>query len=91
MLTILPKVKVVALKSKLLKVSKKGVNFVKTLLISRMSIRTRPYKSVYNFLSKEIVKALTLIEKPINSRLSYLISRTNINPLLDSKIEAVLA
>ena len=56
-----------------------------------MSIRTRPYRSVYNFLGKEIVEALTLIEKPINLRLSYSILYTNINSLLDSKIEVVLA
>ena len=90
-LTILLKVKVVALKGKLLKVNKKSINFIKTLLISKISIRTRLYKSIYNFLSKEIVEVLTLIEKLINLRLSYLILYTNINPLLDSKIEVVLA
>jgi len=90
-LTILLKVKVVALKSKLLKVNKKGINFIKTLLISKISIKIRSYRSIYNFLSKEIVEVLTLIEKLINLKLSYLILYTNINFLLDSKIEVVLA
>jgi len=51
----------------------------------------RFYKSIYNFLSKEIVEVLTFIKKPINLKLFYLILYTNINSLLDSKIEVVLA